>query len=174
MKNTITTLSMFCFAMLISCCKPDTTTPNGDKPSTASYMEASINGEPWKNCRKVGAVGPSSLEATYYKEDGYLQIYGEDGCQVYNPSVSTAIAFRLHSVYDTGYYLLSEKDHGSFQAFASFGNFQTNDTITGWLRLTEINTKDKYISGEFEFSGYNGIHDSTISDIAGKFNRIPY
>ncbi|MCZ2130167.1 MAG: hypothetical protein LC109_07840 [Bacteroidia bacterium] len=173
MKNTITTLSMFCFAMLISCCKDDTT-PNGNKPGTASYMEATINGETWKACRTAGAVGQIQLGATYYPNDGYLQLYGVDYCRVYNNSVSTAIAFRLHSMYDIGYYLLSEKDFGSFKAFTSFGNFQTNDTTTGWLRVTEINTKDKYISGEFEFSGYNGIHDSTISDIAGKFNRIPY
>ncbi|MBX2985956.1 MAG: hypothetical protein KF882_08330 [Bacteroidia bacterium] len=174
MKNTITTLSMFCFAMLISCCKDDTTTPNGDKPGTASYMEATINGEPWKACRRIGAVGEENLYAFYFPADGYLQMQCTDYCRKFQET-STSIFFETSSLYDTGYYPLSMFNRANFSLNAPSGCRYANvDSLNGWFYLKEINTEKKYMSGEFGFTGYCEANDSTITITEGRFNRIPY
>ncbi|MBX2985954.1 MAG: hypothetical protein KF882_08320 [Bacteroidia bacterium] len=177
MKNTITTLSLFCFAMLISCCKDDST-PNGNKPQTHSYMEATINGEPWKACRRIGAIGEENLTATYYQNDGYLQLNGVDWCKNFTEDVTTELFFEATSlVYDTGIYNLSLFNRALFSNISESSdkcNYTSVDTANGWLYIKEINTEKKYMSGEFEFTGYCEANDSTIHITNGKFNRISY
>lgn len=169
MKNTITTLSLFCFTMLISCCKDDST-PNGNKPQTHSYMEATINGEPWKACRRIGAIGEENLYTFYFPADGYLLMQCTDYCKT-----STSIFFETSSLYDTGYYPLSVFNRANFSLNSSFGcTYAKIDSLNGWFHLKEINTEKKYMSGEFEFTGYCEANDSTITITEGRFNRIPY
>jgi hypothetical protein len=176
MNKQVLTLAV-ALAALVSCCKDDTNTPNGNKPQTHSYMEATINGEPWKACRIVGAVGLINLKATYYQNDGYLQLIGTDYCKKFSNTRTTEFFFRGSGiVYDTGNYNLRYFDDVNFIYYAVDDNYiyELTDTLSGWLRISEINTQRRYMSGEFSFEAYCLKNDSTITITNGKFNRISY
>lgn len=74
-------------------------------------MEASINGKPWKACRQTGAVGQIHLKATYYPDNGYLQLQGVDFCKIYDQTSSTLFYFKINNIMDTGTYVLQEDDN---------------------------------------------------------------
>ena len=173
MKNLKTLLILTLILTNLSCSSDDTTT---DEISEYA-MTAKINGELYKMNNPFGTNEASSSFFSYYPDEDYILLQGRYGGPFGNPEINIWINRDDLAI---GTYQVGPSTDGVTthidlidNSNDTAGNPVYENTVSGSISITSINSTEKTVKGTFNFDtvdGYSETNPVNFTVTEGTFN----